>query len=171
MRDFETEKLNLIQYIEIEREIAQSDAILIKIKGLLESINTHSDLDGELSSLVIDELDNKIRVGEKIIDFEYYFRDKTNLIKSDSLRNIAKSLKNKGIDITYFGRTWTKQLADWIYFDTVLDVEKLRNQYQLGAHIVIHENLDPKSGTEKGLIDKQTGEGLMGKIQYKRSCQ
>ena len=164
MRDFETEIFNLIQDIEIEIGIAQSDAILKKIKGLLESINTHSDSDGELSSLVIDELDNKIRVGEKIIDFEYYFRDKTNLIKSDSLRNIAKSLKNKGIDITYFGRAWTKQLADWIYFDTVLDVEKLWEKYQLGAHIVIHENLDPKSGTEKGFIDEQTGEGLMGKI-------
>ena len=165
MRDFETEKLNLIQYIEIERGIAQSGAALKKIKGLLESINTHSDLDGELSSLVIDELDNQVKVGKQIIDFEYYFRDKTNLIKSDSLRNIAKSLKNKGIEITYFGRTWTKQLADWIYFDTVLDVEKLRKKYQLGAHILMHENLDPKSGTEKGLIDEQTGEGLMGQIK------
>jgi hypothetical protein len=46
----------------------------------------------------------------------------------------------------------------------VLDVEKLWEKYQLGAHIVIHENLDPKSGTEKGFIDEQTGEGLMGKI-------
>lgn len=164
MRDFKTERLNLIQEIEIEIGIARSDAILNKIKGLLESINTHSDMDGELSSLVIDELDNKIRVGEKIIDFEYYFRDKTNLLKSDSLRNIAKSLTNKGIEITYFGRAWTGQHADWIYFDTVLDVEKLKNLYQLDAHILIHENLDPKSGTEKGFIDEQTGEGLMGKI-------
>jgi hypothetical protein len=80
MRDFETEKNNLIQKIEIEIGIAQSDAILKKIKGLLESINTHSDLDGELSSLVIDELDNQVKVGKQIIDFENYFRDKTNLI-------------------------------------------------------------------------------------------
>jgi hypothetical protein len=101
MRDFETEKFNLIQDIEIEIEIAQSDAILIKIKG---------------------------------------------------------------IEITYFGRAWTKQLADWIYFDTVLNVEKLWKKYQLGAHIVIHENLDPKSGTERGFIYEHTGEGLMGKI-------
>jgi len=172
MRDFKTEKNNLIQDIKIEIGIAQPDAILIKIKGLLESINTHSDLDGELSSLVIDELDNQVRVGEQIIEFENYFRDKTNLIKSASLRNIAKSLKNKGIEITYFGRTWTKQLADWIYFDIVLDVEKLRDQFQLGAHIVIHQNLDPKSGTEKGFIDEHTGEGLMGKIKPKEKlCQ
>jgi len=165
MRDFETEKINLIQEIEIEIGKTQFAATLEKIKGLLESINTHSDLDGELTSLVIDKLDKKIRVGEKIIDFENFFRDKTNLIKSDSIRQIARSLKKSGIEVTYFGRAWTEQLADWIYFDTVLNVEKLRNKYQLGAHIVIHENLDPKSGTEKGFIDEQTGEGLMGKIK------
>ena len=164
MRDFETEKNNLIQNIKIEIGIAQFGGTLKKIKGLLESTIAHSDLNGELSGLVIDELDNQVRVGEKIIEFENYFRDKTNLIKSASLRKIAKSLKTREIEITYFGRAWTKQLADWIYFDTVLDVEKLRNQFQLGAHIQIHENLDPKSGTEKGFIDEHTGEGLMGKI-------
>jgi hypothetical protein len=31
-------------------------------------------------------------------------------------------------------------------------------------NIVLHENLDP-SGTEKGFIDKRTGEGLMGKLR------
>jgi len=59
MRDFETEKINLIQEIEIEIGKAHYAATLEKIKGLVESINTHSDLDGELSSLVIDELDKK----------------------------------------------------------------------------------------------------------------
>jgi hypothetical protein len=165
MRDFETDKFHLIQDIEIEIGKTQFAATLEKIKRILESIKTHSDLDGELSSLVIDELDKKIRVGVKIIDFENYFRDRTNLIKSVSLRQIAKGLQKSGIKISYCGRAWTEQHANWIYFDTVLNVEKLRNKYQLGAHIVIHENLDPKSGTEKGFIDEQTGEGLMGKIK------
>jgi hypothetical protein len=165
MRDFKTEKLNLIKDIEIEIGKAQSHATLEKIKALVELLNTHSDLEGGLSNLVIDELDNKIQVGEKIIDFENYFRDKTNLIKSDSLRQIAKNYKKRGIKIDYFGHAWTKQMANWIYFDTVLNVEKLRKEYQLGAHIVIHENLDPKSGMEKGFIDEQTGEGLMGKVK------
>lgn len=165
MRDFETEKRNLIKDIEIEISRAQSHATLEKIKELIQLLNTHSALDGGLSSLVIDELDDGIQVGEKIIDFENYFRDKTNLIKSDLLRKIAKNLKKRGIEIDYFGHAWTKQIANWIYFDTVLNVEKLRTKYQLGAHIVVHENHDPKSGTEKGFIDEQTGEGLMGKIK------
>ena len=165
MRDFETEKINLIQEIGIEIGKAQSAATLEKIKGLVESINTHSDLDGEISSLVIDELDKKIRVGKKIIDFERFFRDKTNLIKSEKIIQISRRLKKRGVEITYFGLAWTEQHANWIYFDTVLDVENLKNKYQLGSHIVIHENLDPKSGTEKGFIDEQTGEGLMGKIK------
>lgn len=168
MRDFQTEKYSLIEAIDREMEKAQFTSTLAKIKSLVESINSHSDLDGALSSLVMDELDKKIRIGVKIIDFENYFRDKTNLIRSNSLRQIAKGLQKSGIEISYFGRAWTEQHADWIYFDTMLDIEKLRNKYQLGSHIIIHENLDPKSGTEKGFIDEQTGEGLMGKIHEGR---
>ena len=165
MRDFETEKHKLIRDLEIEIRTAQYGRILEKIKGMMGSLQDHSDLDGALSDLVRNELDSRIQLGEKIIDFENYFRDKTNLIESDPLRKIAKSLKNKGIDITFFGFAWTKQRANWIYFDTVLNVEELRNRFNLGDHIVIHKNLDPKSGTEKGLLDKKTGEGLMGKLK------
>jgi hypothetical protein len=165
MRDFKTEKTKLIQEIDAAIGKAQSVKNLEKIKGLVESLNSHSDLVGELSNLVMNELGARNPVGEKIIDFENYFRDKTNLIKSDSLRHIAKNLKKSGIEITFFGFAWTKQRANWIYFNTVLDVEALRRNFQLGTHILIHENLDPKSGLEKGFIDDQTGEGLMGRIQ------
>lgn len=165
MRDFETEKSKLIQDLEIEIRNAQYKGALEKIKGLVDSLQSHADLDGALSDLVHNELDNKIQVGEKIIDFENYFRDKTNLIKSDYLRQIAKSLKNKGIEITFFGYAWTRQRASWIYFNTVLNIEELRNNFNLADHIVIHKNLDPKSGTEKGFLDNITGEGLMGKLK------
>jgi hypothetical protein len=52
-----------------------------------------------------------------------------------------------------------------IYFDTILDFDRLRKKFKLMDNIVLHENLDPKSGTEKGFIDKRTGEGLMGKLR------
>jgi hypothetical protein len=40
--------------------------------------------------------------------------------------------------------------ADWIYFDTILDFDRLK-KFKLMDNIVLHENLDPKSGTEKDL--------------------
>jgi hypothetical protein len=38
-----------------------------------------------------------------------------------------------------------------IYFDTILDFDRLRKNFKLMDNIVLHENLDPKSGTEKDL--------------------
>ncbi len=92
-------------------------------------------------------------------------RDKISAIESDPLREIAEYLLKTGKRITYFGQAWTKAPSTWIYFDTVLDIYKLKDKFQLHDHIVIHENSDPKSGTEKGFVDKNTGEGLMGKLK------
>ncbi len=85
-------------------------------------------------------------------------------IQSDKIRSISEYLYEQNTPITYFGKAWEKCSNNWIYFDTVLDLEKLRKLFELNEHIIIHENTDPKSGTEKGFIDNITGEGLMGKI-------
>jgi hypothetical protein len=39
---------------------------------------------------------------------------------------------------------------------------QIKKNFKLKDNIVAHENLDPKSGTEKGFIDKLTGEGPHG---------
>ena len=91
-------------------------------------------------------------------------RHNIELIKSDSLREIAEYLIENGIQITFFGHAWSNESADWIYFDTKLNLKRLKRKFKLKDNIVIHENLDPKSGTEIGLIDQFTGEGLMGKL-------
>jgi alpha-N-acetylglucosamine transferase len=86
---------------------------------------------------------------------------KIEQLKSDSLREIKYLIKNGNFN---FGRGQSTS-ADWIYFDTILDFDRLRKKFKLMDNIVLHENLDPKSGTEKGFIDKRTGEGLMGKLR------
>jgi hypothetical protein len=85
-------------------------------------------------------------------------------LKSDTLREIAKYLLDNGHLITFFGQAWSNVSADWIYFDTKLDLQRLKRKFSLNDDIVIHKNLDPKSGTESGFIDNRTGEGLMGKL-------
>ncbi len=50
---------------------------------------------------------------------------KTEPLKSDSLREIARHLIEKGHRITFFGSAWANGSADWIYFDSKLDVEGL----------------------------------------------
>lgn len=85
-------------------------------------------------------------------------------LTSDSIRAIALHLYHQQIPVTYFGMAWSGATNNWIYFDTCLDIEALRAQFEQGASLEFHENLDPKSGTERGLIDKNTGEGIMGRI-------
>lgn len=85
-------------------------------------------------------------------------------IKSYSLRKIAEQLVMNRFGITFYGQAWTNTTADWIYFDTVLDIDSLKKEFNLGDNFIVHENLDPKSGTERGVIDINTGEGLMGKL-------
>ncbi|WP_108424351.1 hypothetical protein [Flagellimonas amoyensis] len=95
--------------------------------------------------------------------FELYHKIKE--IQSDPIREMAYYLADeKRIAITSFGLAWSNATAPWIYFDTVLDVEGLQSQFGLGENMEVHENLDPKSGLERGFVDQTTGEGLMGKI-------
>lgn len=90
--------------------------------------------------------------------------DKIKKIESEKIRAIAQYLFNQRINITYFGKAWSGCTNNWIYFDTVLEIEQLKKDFQLGAEFEVHENLDPKSGTERGFIDTSTGEGIMGKL-------
>ena len=90
--------------------------------------------------------------------------NKIKNLKSDSLREIALYLVEMGYQITFFGQAWSNEHADWVYFNSKLDLEGLKGKFKLSDNIIIHENLDPKSGTERGFIDKITGEGLMGKL-------
>lgn len=85
-------------------------------------------------------------------------------LKSDSLRELAEYLLKNKNRITFFGQAWSNENADWIYFDTQLNLDRLKKKFNLKDNIVVHENLDPKSGTERGFIDKLTGEGLMGRL-------
>lgn len=78
---------------------------------------------------------------------------------------MAEYFFQQRIPITYFGIAWSECTNNWIYFDTYMDVEKMRALFSLGPEIKVHENLDPKSGTERGFVDPQTGEGIMGKIE------
>ena len=85
-------------------------------------------------------------------------------IQSEKIREMAMHLYMQRIPITIFGKTWSGASNNWIYFDTVLDLEQLRKEFDLGDEFIVHENLDPKSGRERGFIDCKTGEGIMGKI-------
>ena len=156
MKDFQKEKEKL--QIELQQLIKQFPAHqwLIALEQALEKMTTPADLDGSFKKVK--------KTIKKLATFEKRHMDKKNRIQSKELRKLAKKLKKKGHRVTFVGKAWSKQTANWIYFDTVLDIEALQSKYSLGDHIEVHQNLDPRSGKERGFIDTQTGEGLMWRL-------
>lgn len=95
-----------------------------------------------------------------INQFEY--KKKLSTLKSGILRRIAEHLWEHRYEITYFGQAWSNESSSWVYFNNILDIDRLKKDFDPADELRIHENLDPKSGKERGFIDKNTGEGLMG---------
>jgi len=163
MKQFQHEKTKLLQVLANESNQPQNTDIL-KLIEKIQLMCHHTDFDRSFTLLISEAKGLSPALQNTLLDFDQYYQDKTNWIQSHVLRKLAKSLLENGIPITFYGRTWTRQTADWMYFDVVLDVDTYRKQLQMGDHIHIHENLDPHSGTERGFIDTDTGEGIIGKL-------
>ena len=156
MKQFEKEKSKLIAELNQLAETFPEREWIPLLQQEVTQIANSAELDGRFK-----KISTTIR---RIANFEKYFMDKINLIQSKELRKLAKQLKKEQCTITFFGKAWSKQTANWIYFDTVLAVETLKKTLNFGDHIQIHKNEDPRSGKELGFIDTKTGEGLMGKL-------
>ncbi len=165
MRNFRTEKDRLL--LELETEIIENpkNETLKSLKRILYSHNSELELNGILSAVVIEALEFEFKIGERLIEFENYFSDLSNTIISSDLKRLAKRLIKENIKITFCGKAWSENKANWIYFDKVFDLKKLRNKMSFGENIIDHQNLDNKSGLESGFIDKNTGEGIIGKLK------
>lgn len=75
---------------------------------------------------------------------------------------MVEQLMFEGNEARFVDQPWTAIDATWVYFSIRLDIEELRTRFDLSDQFTYHENTDPKSGTERGLIDQSTMEGIMG---------
>ena len=165
MTNFRTEKERLLSELDSEIRRNPNNEILKSLNRNLNLYKSVSDLNGVLSRTVVDSLGFEFKIGEKLIEFENYFSDFSNSIRSAELRSLAKKLIKENTQITFYGKAWSKNTSDWIYFDKVLDLKKIRNKFEFGENIIEHQNSDIKSGLESGFIDKNTNEGIMGKVK------
>ena len=88
----------------------------------------------------------------------------TKELNSHILQEILNHLIDDGYKITFEGKAWSNTRASWIYFNTRLNTDNLINRFDPKKELILHLNDDPRSGREKGLIDKSTGEGIMGEF-------
>jgi hypothetical protein len=81
----------------------------------------------------------------------------------EHLRELENKLKEAGFVETWRGKAWTENCREWVYFDVVLDIDRILHDFTLSPCLRRHENLDPKSGTERGLVCEACRDAIMGK--------
>jgi hypothetical protein len=81
----------------------------------------------------------------------------------EHLAPMEAELKARGIGETFRGQAWSDNCREWVYFDCVLDVAGLRRRHSPAPCVVDHENRDPRSGTERGLVCTEHHDGIMGR--------
>ncbi|MCP4160394.1 MAG: hypothetical protein GY760_09995 [Deltaproteobacteria bacterium] len=82
----------------------------------------------------------------------------------EHLKEIEEEIIKNDYTETFRGKSWTDNCREWVYFDVVLDLKKLNENFKLNPCIEFHENTDPRSGLEKGLFCSKCQDGIMGNI-------
>jgi hypothetical protein len=80
------------------------------------------------------------------------------------LHALEAELTAAGIRETYRGTPWSMNCREWVYFDAVLDVPSIAARMKFPACVEVHENLDPKSGTESGFVCTACNDAVMGRL-------
>ena len=80
----------------------------------------------------------------------------------DHLAQLDKELKERGIKETFRGQPWTANTREWVYYDCVLVLDKIRNRYIFPEFIESHVNNDDKSGMEAGFYCDRCKDGVIG---------
>jgi hypothetical protein len=84
------------------------------------------------------------------------------MLECEHLRALEADLISTGAKETFRGKAWSTTCREWVYFDCVLDVEKLFYMYSLPSFVITHCNCDPRSGLEIGLICTVCKDGVIG---------
>jgi len=78
------------------------------------------------------------------------------------LKPLEDYLKTQGIAETYRGQVWSKNCREWVYFDAVLNPQKLKEKFHFDDTIHIHNYEDIKVGSELGLVCTLCNDAIMG---------
>lgn len=80
------------------------------------------------------------------------------------LAPLEREILNSGAKETSRGQAWSKNCREWVYFDLVFDTEALTSRVSFPPSVTTHENTDPRSGLERGLVCTEHHDAIMGRI-------
>lgn len=76
--------------------------------------------------------------------------------------DLENYIKSKKVLEIFRGKAWSSNCNEWVYFDCILDTEKLKTKLGLDNCIITHEFLDIKVANELGLVCEKCKDGIMG---------
>lgn len=80
----------------------------------------------------------------------------------EHLIKLDNELKERGINETFRGKAWSKNTREWVYYDCVLILDKIKTRHNFPDFIKVHVNEDNKSGMESGFCCELCQDGVMG---------
>ncbi|MEO7111945.1 MAG: hypothetical protein ABI183_15990 [Polyangiaceae bacterium] len=83
----------------------------------------------------------------------------------EHLSALENELIDRGIRITSRGAPWSENCREWVYFACVLDQASLRKRFKFAPCVIDHENTDPRSGVERGLVCEKHFDAIMGVLK------
>jgi hypothetical protein len=78
------------------------------------------------------------------------------------LKSLEDFLKRKNIKEVYRGQVWSKNCREWIYYDAILNPQKLKDKFHFDSSIIIHDYEDIKVGSELGLFCTLCNDAIIG---------
>jgi len=80
----------------------------------------------------------------------------------EHLRAAEKYVRDHGGRVVYSGRPWSASCHVWVYFDTILDSDRLIKGLGLDACVQVHDHRGTHDGSERGIVCTVHNDGIMG---------
>jgi len=80
----------------------------------------------------------------------------------EHLRAAEKYVSDQGGRVVYSGQPWSANCHIWVYFDTILDADRLIKGLGLDACVQVHDHRGTHDGSERGIVCTIHNDGIMG---------
>jgi hypothetical protein len=80
----------------------------------------------------------------------------------EHLQAADKYVRDQGAYVISAGRPWSANCHVWIYFDALLDCERLIKGLSLAPCVQIHDHRGTHDGSERGIVCTIHNDGIMG---------
>ena len=80
----------------------------------------------------------------------------------EHLIEIDNYIKAKGVKELFRGKAWSKNCNEWVYYDCIINIEKIKENIVINNCVEIHEYHDIKVSNELGFFCNKCKDGVIG---------